>query len=307
MSTDDCKHVSVDCPVEDTIYGYAPNLGANAFYAVIFALCSVVQLYFIFRYWRIWKGYSILVFVGALGECCGYVGRILLHQNPWNGAAMTIQLLLIMVAPSFLAAALYMTLRTLVQYFGPENTKLPARLWTWPFVTADLIGFISQCGGGIMSSMTDTNPSLGKAGNTIMVAGVSFQAAVMFLAGILATDFAIRLYRKQGVNAYRDLPKDLKIFLLSMMAAFLMILARCIYRIPEMAGGVGGPMMRKEAEFMIFDGCLILLSVTLLCLAHPGIYASATQNGTARTYKSMAPSSDLEHGYELERDSSFRS
>ncbi|KAF1974298.1 RTA1-domain-containing protein [Bimuria novae-zelandiae CBS 107.79] len=240
MAKKDCEQVSAQCPVEDTIYGYAPNLGANGIYAFIFAICTLVTL--------------ILVFVGALGESLGYIGRILLHNNPWDGASMTIQLLLIIVAPSFLAAALYMTLGTLMQYFGPEHTKLPARLWTWPFVTADLIGFVSQCGGGILASMGDSNPSLGTAGNSIMVAGVSFQAAVMFIAGVLATDFAIRLYRRQGAVAYKALPKDLKIFLWCMMTAFLLILARCFYRIPAMAGGVGGPMMRKEAEFMIFDG-----------------------------------------------------
>ena len=230
MARDECKQVSAECPVEDTIYGYIPNLGANAFYAVIFAACALIQLYFIFKYWRLWKGYSILVFVGALGECLGYIGRMLLHNNPWNGAAMTIQLLLIMVAPSFLAPALYMTLRTLVQYFGPKHTKLPARLWTWPFVTADLVGFVSQCGGGILSSMGTTNPSLGTAGNTIMVAGVSFQAVVMFVAGALATDFAMRLFRREGAIVYKTLPKDLKIFLWCMTAAFVLILARCFYR-----------------------------------------------------------------------------
>lgn len=230
MSEKDCEIVSPECPVENTIYGYAPNLGANGFYAFVFGVCAIAQLYFIYRYWRLWKGYSILVFVGAVGECCGYAGRILLGQNPWNGAAMPIQLVLLMVAPSFLAAALYMTLRKLVHYFGPENTRLPERLWTWPFVTADFIGFVSQCGGGIIASMAERTPSLGTVGNTIMVVGVSFQAVIMFVAGLLATDFALRLYRRQGADVYGKLPKDLKIFLLAMMTAFLLILARCFYR-----------------------------------------------------------------------------
>ncbi|KAM5350089.1 hypothetical protein ACJ41O_006594 [Fusarium nematophilum] len=254
-STDDCEKVSSSCPVEDTIYGYAPNLGGNAFYAVVFAFCVLLQAYFVFRYWRLWKGYTILVLVGCAGECCGYVGRILLHKNPWDGAAMTIQLLLLMVSPSFLAAALYMTLRTLVQYFGPQHTKLPARLWTWPFVTADLAGFVSQCGGGIVASMgADGKPGLAAAGNAIMIAGVTFQAVVMIIAGILAADFAMRICRHHGADVFKHLPRDINVFFLSMTVAFLLILTRCIYRIPEIAGGVGGPLMRKEADFMIFDG-----------------------------------------------------
>jgi hypothetical protein len=229
-SSDKCEAVSPDCPVEDTIYGYAPNAGANGLYTVIFAICALAQAYYICRYWRLWKGYSILVFVGCVGECCGYIGRILLHNNPWDGAAMSIQFLLLMISPSFLAAALYMSLRTLVQYFGQEHTRLPARFWTWPFVTADLIGFVSQCCGGIIASMGGTNPSLATVGDIIMIVGVTFQAVIMLIAGVLATDFAMRIRRRQGEHVFRDLPRNLRTFLLSMVAAFVLILTRCIYR-----------------------------------------------------------------------------
>ena len=105
---------------------------------------------------------------------------------------MPIQFVLLMVSPSFLAAALYVILRTLVQYFGPEHTGLPARFWTWPFVAADTVGFLMQCGGGILASMAEKNPNLGSAGKIIMVTGVTFQAVVMGVAGCLAMDFALR-------------------------------------------------------------------------------------------------------------------
>lgn len=227
---EDCEKVSPSCPVEATTYGYAPSLGGNAIYAVIFAACALVQLFFVFRHWRLWKGYTILVCIGCIGECCGYVGRIFLHNNPWNGGAMSIQFVLLMVSPSFLAAALYMSLRTLVNYFGPEHTRLPERFWTWPFVTADTVGFLAQCGGGILASIGERNPSLGTAGIIIMVTGVTFQAVVMGVAGCLATDFAIRFRRRQATGAFKSLPRNLQVFLLSMSAAFLLILTRCIYR-----------------------------------------------------------------------------
>lgn len=229
-SSDKCEQVSPSCPVDDTTYGYAPNPGANGFYAAIFAICSLAQLYFLLRHWILWKGYTLLVLVGSVGECCGYVGRLLLHTNPWDGAALSIQFLLLMVSPSLLAAALYMTLRTLVQFFGPEHTRLPARLWTWPFVTADLIGFVAQCSGGIVASMGDERNGLGTAGNIIMMAGVTFQAAVMAVAGGLAADFALRLRQRASASVFGELPRDLKIFLFSITVAFLLILVRCIYR-----------------------------------------------------------------------------
>ena len=229
-STDNCEAVSPSCPVEETVYGYAPNLGGNAFYAVVFAICALIQCYYIFRFWRSWKTFSILTCIGCCGECCGYIGRLFLHKNPWDGAAMPIQMVLLMVAPSFLAASLYTTTRALVRHFGPEHTRLPERFWTWPFVTADLVGFFLQCGGGVVSAMGDKHPSLASVGNAIMIFGVSFQAVIMILAGLLTTDFALRSGRRHGARVFADLPRDLKIFLLALLAAFFMILTRCIYR-----------------------------------------------------------------------------
>ncbi|WZH42071.1 RTA1 like protein-domain-containing protein [Fusarium acuminatum] len=268
-------------------------MGGNVFYAVIFGLCTLAQTYFLIRYWRRWKGYTILVLLGSLIETGGYVGRILMSKNPFDGGATSIQFVLLMVAPSFLAAALYMTLRSLVQYFGEEYTKLPARFWTWPFVTADMVGFFSQCGGGIMASMSEKNPSVAKAGIYVMVFGVTLQAVVMAVAGILAIDFALRMHRRQG-SMFRHLPKDLNIFLISLSIAFFVIFTRCIYRIVELSDGVGGYMMRQEVEFMILDGCTIAISVILLTAIHPGIYAKAIHGSHVQHRSKSMRLTDLE-------------
>ncbi|KAK3618911.1 hypothetical protein LTR56_024339 [Elasticomyces elasticus] len=307
-STDDCEKVSSTCPVQATTYGYAPNLPSNAIYTTIFALCAPAQLVHLTRYCRFWKGYTFLVCVACVGECCGYVGRLLLHKNPWDGAAMSIQFILLMISPSFLAAALYMTLRTLVEYFGTEHTKLPARLWTWPFVTADFVGFVCQCAGGIMASV---GGSLGTVGTALMITGVTLQAVIIAIAGALAVDFGLRVWRQQGTDAVKVLPFKLKIFFVSMAVALLLILARCIYRIPELAEGVGGPLMRKEVEFMVFDGLfvfylstsaatladhyfrMIVIATLLLTILHPGHLASEMRNG-----KKYAFTGELA-GYEL--------
>lgn len=231
-STEDCKAVSPDCPVENTMYGYAPNLGANAFYFIVFAICALVQSFYIVRYWRLWKVYSIMTCLCCIGESGGYAGRMLLSKNPWNAAALPIQFVLLMISPSFLAAALYTTMRTLVQHFGSEHTRLPARFWTWPFVTADMLGFFLQCAGGIIAAMGAEafSPALPTVGKAVMIFGVSFQALIMIIAGCLATDFALRLRRRRGSQVFARLQWRLKVFLLSMMAAFFFVLTRCLYR-----------------------------------------------------------------------------
>lgn len=76
-----CTAVSLPhCPVENTIYGYYPNLGVNAFFIAFFALCAFIQVF------QGWKGktyfYGYVLVLGCLGEITGYIGRVIMHGNP---------------------------------------------------------------------------------------------------------------------------------------------------------------------------------------------------------------------------------
>jgi hypothetical protein len=87
-----CAAVGPECPVEGTLYGYAPSLPANAFFAGFFGLALLVNLYLGIRY-KTWT-YMTAVALGCLAECIGYIGRILLHENPYDDLAFNIQITL---------------------------------------------------------------------------------------------------------------------------------------------------------------------------------------------------------------------
>lgn len=65
----DCQSVSALCPVETSIYGYYPNLGANLFFAVFFGICTILQMAQGF-YWKSWS-FSVPLALGCLSECIG--------------------------------------------------------------------------------------------------------------------------------------------------------------------------------------------------------------------------------------------
>ncbi|KAL2069249.1 hypothetical protein VTL71DRAFT_15587 [Oculimacula yallundae] len=279
-STADCDSISLACPVEATIYGYYPSLGGNILMVVIFAICALSQVFLGIKY-RL-RAYPIVVCLGCLGECIGYVGRVMMHSNPWDRSGFIIQILLLIVSPSLLAAGLYLTLKHLVLHYGPQYSRLTPKLYTWLFVACDAIGFLMQCiGGGIQSSADNTDKKTLDMGNKIMVAGVTFQAVVMVVCALLSIDFAITLYRHRGERkeTVRDAsargPKAFQFYMVSFIVAFLAILTRCIYRIPEMAGGWKNPLMRNEVEFMILDGTMIAVACILMTVAFPGIYFPA--------------------------------
>ena len=226
---DNCTHISAECPVELSTYGYYPSVAGNGLLAGIFSLCALAQIVLVIRY-RV-KLYSTLVFFGCLGEVIGYIGRIMLHNNPWSDVSMIINVLLLIVSPSFLAAALYITLRQMVQYYGPEHSLLKPQLYTWLFISCDAIGFVMQLVGGGISGSDD--PSTTRLGNDIMIAGITFQAVTMAVAGTLAIVFAVRFGRSQSwlfVRPFSRLGRVRAFFLLCAVSAFVAVLVRCIYR-----------------------------------------------------------------------------
>ena len=64
-----CVSVNSSCPVEATIYGYEPDLGGNAFFIALFALCFIGQMVAGFT-WKTWT-YMIAMAFGTAGEAIG--------------------------------------------------------------------------------------------------------------------------------------------------------------------------------------------------------------------------------------------
>ena len=57
------------CTVKNSVYGFFPNLGANIFFTVAFAILAIVQVVELFR-WKTWS-FGIVVTIGCLLEMIG--------------------------------------------------------------------------------------------------------------------------------------------------------------------------------------------------------------------------------------------
>lgn len=77
------KYCTVEtCPVETwgTIY-YRPNMAGNVIYLLCFLVLLIAQLYYGIRK-KTWT-YMAVLSAGILLEFIGYIGRIMLNQNPF--------------------------------------------------------------------------------------------------------------------------------------------------------------------------------------------------------------------------------
>ncbi|KAL2222985.1 putative RTA1 domain protein [Thermoascus aurantiacus ATCC 26904] len=224
-------------------------------------------------------------------EVIGYVGRLLLHRNPWSLDGFKVQIVCLILAPTLICAGIYLTLKHVALAVGPGLSRLQPRLYTWIFIPLDVFCLVLQGVGGSVDASAETDPERLRIGNNIIIAGIVLQVAVLSGFGLLSLDFFWRVRRHhhhqqqqqchspvdndtESTTTRRRVWKDprFRIFCTSVAAAYLGILTRCIYRIVEMAGGWANPIMQNEVDFIVLEGVMILYPAILLTVVPPGIY-----------------------------------
>lgn len=141
---------------------------------------------------------------------------------------------------------------------GPQYSRLPARWYTWIFIGCDLVSLILQgAGGGTAATADDDQPDQQELGTNLMIAGIVFQVITLLVFGGLAARYAMNAYqgRFQFSQSTVALLHDtrFKLFLISLVVAFTTIFTRCVYRIAELAGGWGNPIMQRENEYIVLE------------------------------------------------------
>jgi uncharacterized membrane protein len=129
------------------LYRYDPSIAAAVIFAIAFFLITILHFYQMLRT-RTW--FFIPFLVGGLFEAIGYVGRIIsATQSPnWALGPYIIQSVLLLVAPAFFAASIYMELGRIVEMTNGDKQIIVRRSWlTKMFVLGDVLGFLMQSSG----------------------------------------------------------------------------------------------------------------------------------------------------------------
>lgn len=168
----------------------------------------------------------------------GYVGRILLHKNPFNEGAFELQICAIILAPTFICVSIYLTLKHAAIALSPATSRIRPVWYPRIFLPADLTCLIVQAiGGGIAAAAGRDNATLQRDGNRAIIAGVVLQVLVLAFFGIMGTDYLIRVVkhmrtpearRTEGYKVWTD--SKFRTFIIAISIAYLAVLIRCIYR-----------------------------------------------------------------------------
>ncbi|KAF1829406.1 RTA1-domain-containing protein [Decorospora gaudefroyi] len=289
------------CTVERTLYGYYPSLGANAFFAAFFGICLLVQLVQGVRF-KTWT-FMIALVLGCLGEVIGYIGRLMMNHNPYDGIGFQMQICCLILAPALVSAGIYLTLKHIVINFGESWSRLPPVWYTRIFIAGDGLSLILQGAGGGIAATADRGSNMLDVGTNLMIAGVVLQVVVLACFGSLLTEYAVRTYRRRDQLSPEAMTlfhkTSFRCFIFALGTAYLGILIRCVYRIPELTGGWRSALMRNETDFIILEGAMIVVSVLVFTVFHPGYCFPALGNTIGKKTKrarakNMDKASDVE-------------
>lgn len=212
--------------------------------------------------------------LGCAGETVGYIGRIMMNDDPFGDIGFQLQICLLIISPAFVSAAIYITLKHFTIIFGESWSRLRPNWYTYIFITGDIFSLVLQGAGGGIAATADTGSSSQDLGTNLMIAGVIFQVVILSIFGYLLGEYTLRTYRRrdqlssEALNLLGNM--RFRLFVGAVLTAYIGILARCVYRIPELTGGWRSELMRNEAEFIALEGVMITISVAVLTAFHPG-------------------------------------
>ncbi len=131
-----------DCPARraapNTNWAFCPSKGPAYLYIVLFGLTLIAHISqaIIYR-----KGYSWVIAMGAAWETGNYIFRILSIDQPSNTGFYSAWFILILLAPLWINAYVYMVLGRMVYNFTSSAKILHVKAWRFGliFVLLDIL------------------------------------------------------------------------------------------------------------------------------------------------------------------------
>ncbi|CAP95198.1 hypothetical protein E8E15_007058 [Penicillium rubens] len=245
-------------------YDYIPSIPAAVVSIVLFGISTVLHCWQMLR-GRTW--FFIAFIFGGIFEVVGYTARVVSSNEYPNYTIppLAIQAVLVLVAPSLLAASIYMELGRIMIVTGGENLSPIRRSWlTKIFVVGDVISFFIQAGGAGMLVKASTAE---KGGNVIKV-GLIIQIIFFGIFIITSIVFHVKLV-KNGSRVLQQRQVPWKKHQIALYIGSPLIFVRSIFRYIEYNQGNSGTLLQHEFYSYIFDAALMLLVMVVFNVVHP--------------------------------------
>ncbi|KAF7950083.1 hypothetical protein EAE96_007383 [Botrytis aclada] len=273
-------------------FTYNPTEAGAYGFMGLFALLTLAHIIYMFPL-RSW--YFISFILGGICETFGYYGRSKCHDNISDLGPWILQMILILGAPTFFAASVYMTLARLTVALGAEEHSMISPRWlTKIYVLIDVICFFSQfMGAGVQASGDAKVISIG---NKVILGGLIFQIIAFIFFLYMAWRIGSRFEQGQENDPsslrYPELERGRKKYFRALYAVSALPIVRNLVRAIEYAQQASGggfsyatrnddgtltyvghhseTIGDKEALLYVFDAAPMFLVLLIFLVIHPG-------------------------------------
>ncbi|CAI4214404.1 unnamed protein product [Parascedosporium putredinis] len=167
------------CPIEASLLRYQPNKPSTIVFIAVFGLSLLVHAYQGVRT-KAW-GFMASMLSGCILEIVGYIGRLIIHSNPFDFQGFLMQIICITIAPVFFCSAIYVLLSQVANYVDPAVSRFKPALFYWVFIPCDIAAV--------------------EIGENISLAGLIFQVVTLIVFSIAFADYVIRARRSPPATA----------------------------------------------------------------------------------------------------------
>jgi hypothetical protein len=277
-------------------YIYDPSVPLATVGAILFILISLFSVYQYIRN-RSWFFWAAVI--GVLCLSLGHICRVVSAFDEQKDIPFLVSWIMILLAPSFLAAACYTAFSRVVWFSCPTYALNFKTLWCFPrwitptFVIFDLFSFFIQLVGASQISRQydhDKSPertiesSERKAlpGRVILVLGLVLQMMCFVSFSIISCRY---FYISRNWRAH-DLG-DMKLWRklsYTINLSSIIIALRAIYRTMEIPHDQDYGLKYLQSHewcFWVFDAIPIMLVLIVFAIWHPGRYLPRTYTGLA--------------------------
>lgn len=223
----------------------------------------------------------------------------------------------ITIGPAFFSAAVYLCISRIITIYGRALSLLAPRTITLFFVACDFLSLLQQAVGGALVSTARLTTNRDSAFH-IMVSGMSTQVAATTSFALLCLHLMWAVQKQPEKMETKDaklvaLRETLrfKYWLVAVGLAVVTILVRCVFRLAELSEGFKGELANNEALFLLLDSAMMVLCVSVLTAAHPGLVLKGTwalgQASVWEKRKNNTSGEELQPGEELDMTRKVRS
>jgi hypothetical protein len=246
-------------------WNYCPSYSAAILFICLFGLTTLTHILQAILHK---KPFAWVVIMGGAWETSGYIFRTLSVEHQLNTAFATAQQLLILLAPLWINAFVYMVLGRMVHFFLTDDKVwgLKAKRITLIFVLCDI-------------STTSNPPSTQRAGLHVYMGGVGMQILTICIFLTLCIRFQLKIHRQEQsrlsagegihMNEFSS-PIHARHLLYLLYTILGLIVFRNVYRLIEFSSGIYSSITEHEWFAYVFDATPMFFALVAVNILHPG-------------------------------------